>query len=132
MIPFARTRDIIETSSTLFNERGYGLSAIRKHGRDQLLGFTGYWFLRSPPELELLFGIASDFWGQRIATEAARSMIQYGFEMLGFEVIAAIADAPNPASLPVLDKLGTRRCALADKPDACFLSLTNWDWANAS
>jgi len=92
------------------------------------VGFTAYRFFRSPPELELLFGIASDFWGQGFATEAAHSVIRYGFEVLGFEAISATTDAPNLASLRVLDKLGMRRRAVVDEPDTCFLCLTNKDW----
>jgi RimJ/RimL family protein N-acetyltransferase len=132
LIPIERTQEIIKTSSILFNERGFGLWAVRKHGCDELLGFTGYWFFRTPPELELLFGIASDCWGQDFATEAARSVVEYGLEVLGFEVISASTDAPNLASRRVLDKLGMRRRAVMDKPDTYFFSLTRSDWENAS
>ena len=134
VIPIERTQEIIERSSRLFDERGFGLWALRKHRRDELLGFTGYWFFRTPPELELLFGVASDYWGQEFATEAARAVIQYGLEVLCFEVISASTDAPNVASLRVLDKLGMRfqRRAVVDKLDTCFYSLTRKDWENAS
>ncbi len=134
VIPIERTQDIIETSSRLFDERGFGLWALRKRGCHELLGFAGYQFFRTPPELELVFGVAPDDCGQGYATEAARAVIQYGFEVLGFDGIAASTDAPNAASVRVLDKLGMRfqRRAVVDGLDTYFYSLTRKDWESAS
>ena len=134
VIPIERTREVIETSSRLFDERGFGLWALCRHGCHDLLRFAGYQFFRSPPELELVFGVASNHWGQGFATEAARAVIQYGFEVLGFDDIAASTDSPNAASLRVLGKLGMRlqRRAVVDALDTCFYSLMREDWERAS
>jgi len=131
VIPFERTWEIIETSSRLFDERGFGLWTFHEHGCHELLGFAGYQFFRTPPTLELVFGVASHQWGQGFATEAAHAVIQYGFEALGFDHIAATTDAPNAASVRVLDKLGMRfqRRAAVDGLDTCFYLLTRDDWS---
>lgn len=127
-IPIEQTREIIEKSEKLFDESGLGLWAIREHGRDELVGFTGYWHFRDPPELELLFGLAPEHWGREYAKEAARSMIEYGFEVLGFEKIVASTDAPNKASVRVLDKLGMQPFERPDEPDTRFYALTKNEW----
>jgi ribosomal-protein-alanine N-acetyltransferase len=73
---------------------------------DTLIGFCGFWFFYDPPELQLLYGISPDRWGKGLATEIARAMIRYGFEEHSFDRIIASADAPNLASLRVMEKAG--------------------------
>ena len=73
------------------------------------VGFAGLWHFRDPPELELVFGVARDSWGRGFATESARAVMRYAFGELGFARIDAGTDAPNAASLRVLEKLGMRR-----------------------
>jgi ribosomal-protein-alanine N-acetyltransferase len=133
-IPIERTREIVETSARLFAERGFGLWALHEHGSYELLGFAGYQFFRTPPTLELVFGVASRRWGQGFATEAGRAVIRYGFDVLGFDGIAASADVPNAASRRVLDKLGMRfqHRAAVDGLRTCFYTLTREDWRSAS
>jgi ribosomal-protein-alanine N-acetyltransferase len=41
-----------------------------------------------------------------LATEAARAVVRYGFEELRFTCIRASADAPNAASLRVMERAG--------------------------
>ncbi len=45
-------------------------------------------------------------WGQGLAAEAARVLIRYGFEALGFNEIIASTDASNEASIRVMEKAG--------------------------
>ena len=71
-ISLQRTRVIVETSSALFEESGFGIWGVCNRGSDELLGFAGYWHFRTPPSLELLFGVASGRWNRGIATESSR------------------------------------------------------------
>ena len=64
-----RTREIVEKSKALFDERGFGIWGIRERGSNELIGFAGYWHFRTPPSLELLFGVAPSHWHRGIATE---------------------------------------------------------------
>ncbi len=48
-------------------------------------------------------------WGQGFATEAARLILDFGFETLGIHRVRAGCDSENAASLRVLEKLGMRR-----------------------
>jgi RimJ/RimL family protein N-acetyltransferase len=108
VIPREQTEEAIRRSRELFETAGLGLWAVLPRDSEELAGFCGYWFFRDPPELELLYGIAAERWGAGLATEAARAMLRYGFEDLGFERIAASTDAANAASVRILEKLGMR------------------------
>lgn len=49
------------------------------------------------------------WWGQRIMPEAARAVLQYLFEEIGFNRIAAQHDKENPKSGRVMQKIGMTR-----------------------
>ena len=55
---------------------------------------------------ELGYWLAFAFWGNGYATEAARAVIDYAFDDLGYEMLHAGARASNPASRRVLEKCG--------------------------
>lgn len=107
-IPREQTEAVVRRSVELFAVEGLGLWAVLPRDGGELIGFCGYWFFRDPPELELLYGIGAEHWGKGYATEAARAMLRYGFEHLGFDHVAASTDAPNTASVRVMQKLGMR------------------------
>jgi RimJ/RimL family protein N-acetyltransferase len=58
---------------------------------------------------EMGFWIGVEWWGQGYATEAARAVVQHGFEALGLNRIHAHHMTKNPASGRVLQKAGLRR-----------------------
>jgi ribosomal-protein-alanine N-acetyltransferase len=68
-----------------------GLHVDPKHRRAEL----GYW-------------IGVPYWNRGYVTEAARVVMQYGFETLGLRRIYAMHYTSNPASGRVLQKLGMR------------------------
>lgn len=55
------------------------------------------------------FNVARPHWGKGLATEAARAVMDWGFETHGLAKVYAGAYAPNLASLRVLGKLGMKR-----------------------
>lgn len=107
-IPFEQTADILERNEALFEQSGFGLWGAWVRDEPRLVGFTGLWHFREPPELELIYGVADDLCGRGYATEEAAAVMEYGVEELGMDVIRASTDAPNAASMRVLDKLGFR------------------------
>jgi ribosomal-protein-alanine N-acetyltransferase len=66
-----------------------GLRVNRKHNRAEL----GYW-------------LAEAHWGQGLTTEAAASVVQFGFEKIGLHRILATHIVENPASGRVMQKIG--------------------------
>ncbi len=69
-----------------------GLNIKEAHGHAEL----GYW-------------IGLPFWGKGYATEAARAVVEFGFETLRLHRIFAHYFAGNTASKRVLEKIGMRR-----------------------
>lgn len=133
VIPPEQTREIVEKNCSLFGDSGYGIWGVREHDAGELLGFTGYWHFRSPPALELLFGVATGHWNRGIATESSRCVIRHGFEELGFESIVASHDVGNAAPARVLEKLGMvlERRETVDGLDTAFYKLDRDDWHDA-
>jgi len=84
--------------------------AVRLLPHRQLIGCVG---LRDVDpehsEAELGFWIGKDWWGQGYAREAARAVIQFGFESLNLNRIVAHHMARNPASGRVLLAAGMQR-----------------------
>jgi [ribosomal protein S5]-alanine N-acetyltransferase len=106
IIPMAQTAELVQTSQQYFAQHGVGLWLARERVTRFPVGYAGFWYFRTPPELELLYGIDEAYWGRGYATEAARALMQYGFEQLGLEQIVASTDAPNKASVRVMEKSG--------------------------
>ena len=137
--------EIVQTSAAYFADNGYGLWAMRRRdgvtveekGEEEIRGACGFWFFHEPPEFELLYLLSEDYWGQGLAVEAARAVMNYGFEKLGFDRIQASTDAPNSASIRVMEKLGMsflrRRAAdSADALDTIFYAVTSQAFAAPS
>ena len=101
--------DEIEASRERFDETGCGLWSVREHGDPKIVGFVGYRPFFEPPELQLLYGFLASHWGRGLATEAADEALRFGFEVLGFDEVKAATDAPNVASMNVLERIGMRR-----------------------
>jgi RimJ/RimL family protein N-acetyltransferase len=104
------TRGMIAANTELYAGGGLGLwgARPRENGGD-LVGFAGYWYFRTPPQLEIVFAVAEPRWGRGFATELASALLAYGFEVLGLDEVRASTDAPNRASVRVLEKIGFRR-----------------------
>ena len=56
-------------------------------------------------ELGIFIG-EPEYWGQSIGPEAAKLMIEYGFDTLNFHKIVANVNVPNTRSLKMCEKLG--------------------------
>ncbi len=106
IIPETQTREFITRSRELQSNEGVGLWGVRRRDERELLGCVGYWYFHELPRLELLYALTERVWRRGYATEAARRMIDYGREQLAMSTILASTDAPNVASIRVLEKLG--------------------------
>lgn len=97
------TADIVATSQRQFGEAGYGLWAIRRAGYRPIIGVCGYAVF---DQLQLLYALLPEYWGQGFATEAARAVVDYSFTAAGMTAIVAAADLLNTASFGVMERLG--------------------------
>jgi ribosomal-protein-alanine N-acetyltransferase len=100
------TEFFLEKMIEFWKQRGFGRWAIVNKVDDKLIGLCGFRLADSVPELFYLFAKAN--WGKGLATEAARAVVRFGFEELGFERIMAATRHANTASIRVLTKIGMR------------------------
>ena len=85
---------------------------------------------------ELGYSLARPLWGRGLATEAAGTVIAFGFEELGLARILAVADIRNAASWRVMEKLGMERegvvpmerPARGESADGVRYALSRDDW----
>ncbi len=102
----AAARACVQESEREFAERGLSLFGVYLRGETGLIGCCGFRSLEGAQDTELMYSLLPEWWGRGLATEAAHACLRYAFEEVGLERVVAGADAPNAASLRVIEKLG--------------------------
>ena len=83
--------------------------AVVLRGSEELIGAIGLRIEAVHGRAELGYWIGLPHWGKGFCTEAARAVLDYGFNVLGLMRIHASHLKRNPASGRVMQKLGMRR-----------------------
>ncbi len=86
-----------------------------------LVGAMGLDFAPEHARAELGYWVGRPSWGQGFASEAARELVRYGFEVLGLNRIQAHHMVRNPASGRVLETFTT-----LVRPGQCKTLETGW------
>ncbi|MEK6321261.1 MAG: GNAT family N-acetyltransferase [Acidobacteriota bacterium] len=89
-----------------WEQYGFGWWGVIFKERGELIGHGGLQFIHVTPEVEVTYGLAREYWGMGLASEAARACLRYGFEELKLDRIYALADPPNVASHRVMARVG--------------------------
>lgn len=90
------------------NRRTFDLGIVLRNS-GELVGRIGLHISRPEWSEGLLwYVLRRDRWGEGIMTEAARRMLQFGFEDLSMRRVVADTDPANIGSIRVLEKLGFR------------------------
>jgi RimJ/RimL family protein N-acetyltransferase len=88
-------------------ERGALVSfAVVRRADNTLMGGIGLRLDQLHARAELGYWLGVPFWSQGYCTEAARAVVQYGFEVLRLHRICASHMTRNPASGRVMQKIG--------------------------
>jgi RimJ/RimL family protein N-acetyltransferase len=94
-------------------EAGWGLWAVEVPGRADFIGFAGLskvaFTAHFTPAVDLAGRFDRRYWGQGYASEAARAVLDYGFERLGRDEIVAFCPARNERSIRVMHQVGMSR-----------------------
>lgn len=98
-------RRIIEDVLGDYEKHGFGRLAVTLKSNHQFIGFAGLKYLEDIKEVDLGYRFMKKYWGQGIATEAAKACVQYGFEELNLKRLLAFLLPENLASVRVLEKL---------------------------
>jgi RimJ/RimL family protein N-acetyltransferase len=90
-------------------EHGWSVWAVERREDGRFLGDCGLQPLEHRgPEVELGYDLHPDVWGQGLATEAARAVVDAALRPLALERVVAVVKPANAASRRVLDRAGLR------------------------
>lgn len=108
-VPFPLTTDSVAGWLAGHGPDERALRISRREPGEDVLGVVGLSF---PQEGcgELGYWIGRAHWGDGIATEAAHTVVDFGFETLGLDAIEAACRVTNPGSRRVLEKCGFQPC----------------------
>jgi ribosomal-protein-alanine N-acetyltransferase len=87
-----------------------GLWATIHKATGKFIGRCGLlpWTIDGQNEVEVAYTIARQYWGQRLGTETARAILQYGFEKLNLSRLICLINPENIASQKVAEKIGMK------------------------
>ncbi|MEW6491606.1 MAG: GNAT family N-acetyltransferase [Cyanobacteriota bacterium] len=96
----------IKTHPKAFEEGAAVHFAIVLRQTGELCGAIGLGINKENNNAEIGYWIGKPYWGQGYCTEAAKAVLQYGFEVIGLHRIHAAHFLHNPASGRVMRKIG--------------------------
>jgi ribosomal-protein-alanine N-acetyltransferase len=108
-LTYQETKEELEWIIDVYYGRyGFGLLATTSRETDELVGRCGLlpWTIEGQSEIEVAYLLAREHWGQGLGTEAARAVLDYGFEELGLSRLICLIDPGNDASIKVAGKIG--------------------------
>lgn len=113
-IPFPYTledaKNFIEyTKNAISDKKSYELAICLKEDINEVVGCISLMGIKRPANrAELAYWVSKKHWNKGIATEAAKAMIEYGFNTLHLNSIFARFLNNNPSSGKVMQKIGMK------------------------
>jgi [ribosomal protein S5]-alanine N-acetyltransferase len=95
-----------------FQKWGFGIWAVIHKPDRRVIGFCGltrFEDIDGRPEIEVGYRLVRAYWGRGLATEAARTVRDYAFQVLTLTRLVSIIDSRNAASARVAEKIGMHR-----------------------
>lgn len=91
-----------------YNNYNIGRWAVVLTATGEFIGWCGLRYIADDEEYDLGYRFIEEYWGHGYATEAARSVLDYGHKTLPGARIVAKALVENTASIRVIEKIGMR------------------------
>lgn len=104
----AQVKELLQEILAHWQAYGFGRWVVTLKNENHPIGLCGLSFLDNTPEVELGYLLAKAHWGKGLATEIALACLRYGFDVMKFDRIVAIAYPENLASQNVMKKIGMR------------------------
>ena len=108
-LTYEQTKEELEwIINVYYGQYGYGLWATIHKETGEFIGRCGLlpWTIDGRAEVEVAYMLARAYWGQGLGTEAARAILEYGFEQLHLSRLICLVDPGNQASSNVARKVG--------------------------
>ena len=107
--PFAKahTRQALRSWKKHWDDHGFGVWLFHKTD-GEFVGYAGamHASIDGKPEVEVLYALRADFWGNHFATEMVTAVVRFAFERLGVAELVAYTLPTNIASRRVMEKCG--------------------------
>lgn len=104
--PLERTQRFYRYCVEHWEKRGYGIWAVTDRATGAFMGECGLNFIDDLDVVELDYSLGKAYWGQGLATEAARAATRHGFETLGLSRMIALTFRDNIGSRKVMERVG--------------------------
>jgi [ribosomal protein S5]-alanine N-acetyltransferase len=103
-------KQFIEQRLLSYLEYGFGLYALIHKQNQELIGYCGFFIqsIEEQKEVEVGYRLAQSYWGQGLATEAARAVVEYGQQRFNFQRFVCLIETGNIRSIRVATKLGMK------------------------
>lgn len=107
---------------TLIEQQGWGFWAVELKATHAFIGMLGLNAVNPNlpfnPATEIGWRLHPAYWGQGLATEAARATLKFGFEQLQLDEIVAFTALQNQRSQALMERLGMQCDAVSFKHPA--------------
>lgn len=103
-------KQFIEQRLISYLEYGFGLYALVHKQNQELIGYCGFFIqsIEQQKEVEIGYRLAKKYWGQGLATEAAKAVVDYGQQRFNFRRFVCLIEIKNNRSIRVAQKLGMK------------------------
>jgi ribosomal-protein-alanine N-acetyltransferase len=98
--------------NALWRKRGFCRGAVIELETGLLIGSVGLSTIADTDEVEVVWTMSVESRNKGYATEAAREWLHHGLTGVGLDVIVALANPDNIASIRVMEKLNMRPVGL--------------------
>lgn len=104
------TRNNLNLSIAHWEEHGFGWWTLREPAIGQFIGRGGLRRMNvdGRDQIEVGYGLVSEFWGRGLATELAREAVRLAFAELDFPELVSFTLPTNHGSRRVMEKAGFR------------------------
>ena len=105
------TERMIASFRESYKSKGFGIWGCEDKSSGKLIGHCGFNTL--PDGLtEIAYLLDKPFWGKGLATSVSIQTLNYGFNVLNFSEVVALAYPQNAASVRIMQKLGMKHCGI--------------------
>ena len=104
---------MVDSIAAHFDRHGFGLHAVEVRETGAFAGFIGLtvptFQAHFTPGVEIGWRLAVAYWNRGFATEGAREVLRYAFDVLALREVVSFTVPANFASRRVMEKLGMSR-----------------------
>lgn len=132
MMPRFHAEQLIHNRMKQWVTHGFGAWVLENRDDGHFMGHCGLFIIENTNVVEIGYALAKPFWGKGYATEAARPVLRYAFEVVKLERVVAVAFAKNVKSLRVMEKVGMQKRGLTREfygVELMYYELTRADYA---